>query len=174
MWKGSKIILLILFISGCSFFKTDKSSTILKSHVEQYLDVFIEENERINSEKHSIVLRSNILSDDEYILKINSNLGKDIRLYTDYKDVIYSFKYKGFTIFAFDESNKFVKNVTGENIVIPSYDEEYIPVSYDGVFWELKIHKQELIDFSYQFCEPDTEVFDRLKSIPITDNTETK
>lgn len=174
MWKKSRLILFILFVSGCSYFKTEKSSTILKSHVEKYLDVFLEEVKGINPEKNRIVLESKVLNDKEYILLIMSDINSGGHSHTYYKDTIYSCEYKGFTVLSLDKNKKLTKNVTDKNIIIPSFDEEHIPVSYDGAFWELKIHKQELIDFSYKFCEPDTEVFDRLKSIPISDNTETK
>jgi hypothetical protein len=54
-----------------------------------------------------------------------------------------------------------------KNIFVPPSSKDHIPISYNGIFWELRIKEQDLIDFSYKFCEPDTEVFDRLKSIPI-------
>jgi len=91
-----------------------------------------------------------------------------------YKDTIYSCNYKGFKVLVFDNNNLIIEKNKNKNVFVPPSSTDHIPISYNGIFWELKIKEQELIDFSYKFCEPDTEVFYRLKSIPITDNTKTK
>lgn len=174
MWEKSKLALIILFVTGCSCFKNEESSTILKPYIEQYLNVFIEENEIINSENHFIRIDIRVLNDDEYILGMGNNIYGNIYFYDDYKDTIYSCNYKGFKVLVFDNSNMIIDRNKDKNVFVPPSSKEHIPISYNGIFWELRIKEQELIDFSYQFCEPDTEVFDRLKSIPITDNTKTK
>lgn len=174
MWKKSKLILIILFVSGCSYFKNETCSTIFKPYVQQYLDIYIENNERINPETHLIEIDIRVLNDDEYIVGIGSNMYENIYFYDDYNDTIYSCNYKGFKILVFDSNNMIIEKHKDKNVFVPPSSKEHIPISYNGIFWELKIKEQELIDFSYQFCEPDTEVFDRLKSIPITDNTKTK
>ena len=174
MWKISKLVLIILFVTGCSYFKKETSSTILKPYIEQYLNVFIEQNEKIDSENHFINVHIRVLNDDEYILGIGSNIYENIYFYDDYKDTIYSSSYKEFKVLVFDSNNMIIEKHKDKNVFVPPSSKDNIPISYNGIFWELRIKEQELIDFSYQFCEPDTEVFDRLKSIPITDNTETK
>jgi hypothetical protein len=173
MWKISKLVLIILFVTGCSYFKKESSSTILKPYIEQYLNVFIEQNEKIDSENHFINVHIRVLNDDEYILGIGSNIYENIYFYDDYNDTIYSCNYKGFKVLTFDNKNIIIEDVKDENVFFPPSSKDHIPISYNGIFWELRIKGQELIDFSYQFCEPDTEVFDQLKSIPIPDNTET-
>lgn len=174
MWKKSKLILIILFVSGCSYFKTEESSTILKPYIEKYINVFIEENEKINSDNHFIRINIRVLNDDKYILGIGSNMYENIYFYDDYKDTIYSCNYKRFKVLVFNNNNMIVERNKDKNVFVPPSSKGHIPISYNGVFWELRIKEQELIDFSYQFCEPDTGIFYRLKSIPITDNTETK
>lgn len=174
MWKKSKLLLIILFVSGCSYLKKETSSTILKSYIEKYITVFIEENEIINSDNHFIRIDIRVLNDDEFIVGIGSNMYENIYFYDDYNDTIYSCNYKGFKILVFDSNNMIIEKHKDKNVFVPPSSKDHIPISYNGIFWELRIKEQELIDFSYQFCEPDTEVFDRLKSIPITDNTETK
>jgi hypothetical protein len=64
-------------------------------------------------------------------------------------------------------NNMVIEKHKDKNIFVPPSSKDHIPISYNGIFWELRIKEQDLIDFSYKFCEPDTEVFDRLKSIPI-------
>lgn len=167
MWKKSKLILIILLLSGCSYFKNETSSTILKPYIEKYLTVFIEENEIINSDKHFIRIDIRVLNDDEYIVGIGTNMCENIYFYDDYNDTIYSYNYKGFKVLVFDSNNMIIEKHKDKNVFVPPSSKDHIPISYNGIFWELRIIEQELIDFSYQFCEPDTEVFDRLKSIPI-------
>lgn len=167
MWKKSKLILIILFLSGCSYFKNETSSTIFEPYVKQYLDIYIEKNERIDPENHFIEIDIRVLNDDEYIVGIGSNMYENIYFYDDYNDTIYSYNYKGFKVLVFDSNNMIIEKHKDKNVFVPPSSKDHIPISYNGIFWELRIKEQELIDFSYQFCEPDTEVFDRLKSIPI-------
>lgn len=174
MWKKIKLILIILFVSGCSYCKNETCSTILKPYIEKYINVFIEENEKINSDYHFIRIDIRVLNDDEYILGIGSNMYENIYFYDDYKGTIYSCNHKRFKVLVFDSNNMIIEKYKDKNVFVPRSSKDRIPISYNGIFWELMIKEQELVDFSHQFCEPDTEVFDRLKSIPIADTTETK
>jgi len=174
MWKKSKLVLIILFVSGCSYFKNESSSTILKPYVEQYLNIFIDETERINPKKHFIVVQSKIISDNEYILNISSSIHSNVCLFSNYKDPIYSFNYKGFMVIVLDKDKKAIENVKEKNIFITPYSEDFIPISYTGEYWELKIKNQKLIDFPYKSEEPYIEIFKRLKSIPISTKCEEK
>jgi hypothetical protein len=167
MWKKNKLILIILFISGCTYFKNETNSIIFKPYVKQYLDIYIEMNERIDPENHFIEINIRVLNDDEYIVGIGSNMYENIYFYDDYNDTIYSCNYKGFKVLVFDSNNMIIEKHKDKNVFVPPSSKDHIPISYNGIFWELRIKEQELIDFSYQFCESDTEVFDRLKSIPI-------
>lgn len=168
MLKKSKLIFIIIIVSGCSYFKNESSSNIFKPHVEQYLDIFIEENKKINSEDYFIEVINKILGDDEYIIIIRSAVYENIYFIRDsYEDIIYSCNYKGFMILAFDKNKLVIEEAREKNLFIPSSSEGHIPISYNGIQWELKIKAQELIDFSFKFCEPDIEVFERLKSIKI-------
>ncbi len=169
MLKKSKLILLILFVSGCSYFKNETRSTIFKPYVEQYLNVFIEVNGKINPENYFIEVIIRLTAEDEYILSIRSSMYENIYFIGDsYKDTIYSCNYKGFMVLVFDNNNIVIKDAKAKNVFVPLSSEGHIPISYNGIHWELKINAQELIDFSYQFSEPDIELTERLKSIPIT------
>ena len=173
MLKKSKLILIILFVSGCSSFKNETSSTIFKPYVEQYLNVFIEENEGINPENYFIEVITKILGDGDYILTIRSAMHENIYFIGDsYRDTIYSCNYKGFMVLAFDNNKIVIEDAKYKNVFIPPSSEGHIPISYNGIHWELKIEVLKLIDFSYQFCEPGIEVFDRLRSTPISNDTE--
>jgi len=174
MWKKSKLSLIILLVSGCSYFINETSSTIFKPYVEQYLDVYIETNERIDPENYFIGINIRVLNDDEYILGIGSNMYENIFFYDDYEDTIYSCNYKGFKVLVFDNKNLIIEDAKAKNVFVPPSSKDHIPISYNGIFWELRIKEQQLIDFSYQFCEPDAEIFDRLKSIPIAENIESE
>lgn len=168
MLKKSRLILIILFMSGCSHFKNETNSTIFKAHVEQYLNIFLEKNEKINPEIYFIEVITRILGDDEYILTIRSTLYENIYFIADsYRDTIYSCNYRGFLVLAFDNNSIVIGDAKEKNVFVPPSSKGHIPISHNGILWELKIKDKELIDFSYQFCEPDVEVFERLKSIPI-------
>jgi len=167
MWRKSNIIICILAFSSCSYFKMDSDTTIYKPYVEQYLTIFIEETESINPKEHFIVVQSKKISDNEYILHISSSLYNNIYLFSNYKDTIYSYSCKGFLVIALDKDKKVIENVTEKNIFIPPYNDDPIPVSYTGEYWELRIKDQKLIDFPYKLEEPYIEIFERLKSIEI-------
>lgn len=168
MLKKNKLLLIILFFSECSYFKSESSMTIFKPHVEQYLNIFIEQNEKITPENYFIEIITEILNDDEYILAISSNIYNNIYFTGDsYMDTIYKCHYRGFMVLAFDNNKKVIEDANDKNVFIPPSSVSHVPISYDGIFWELRIKEQKLIDFSYQFCEPDVRVFDRLKYIPI-------
>ena len=167
MWKKNKLIFIIIFVCGCSYFKNEKSSTFFKPHVEQYLNIFIEENGGINPEYHFIRIIIEILSDNEYILSIGDNIHENIYFYDDYNDTIYSCNYKGFNVLAFNNDCLVIENVTKKNVFVPPSSEGHIPISYDGISWDLTIKNRKIVDIS--FCE-DSLVIKKLKSIPIPDN----
>lgn len=139
----------------------------MRSHAERYLSVFIENNEQINPENHYVGINTKVINADEYVIEIGSNIYSNIYFLDDYNDTIYFCDYRGFVVLIF--SSMLIKEGSDKRVFAPLSSEGHIPVSYNGALWELRIKGNELVDFSYFFCECDTAVFERLKSVPIID-----
>ncbi len=169
MLKLIKLLLIIVFCIGCTNSKKETDMLVFESHIKQYLDLFIKNNKKLNSENNVIVITCNDLGDNEFILDITSNLQENAQYApSEVKDSIYYGYYDGFKMFIKDNNLKVLKNKQSNiKLLKESYTDNFIPIVYEGSYWNLKISDGKLVDFSYFFCQVDDEIIEKLKLIQI-------
>ena len=172
MLKISKLLFVVVLFAGCIFINNEPNLVKIEPPVKQYLDLFIRDNEKLNPESNVIIILCNALRTDQYILDIMSEMEDNTHYsFKDIEDSVYYGCYNSFKLFIFDDNQKVLKNRSNSIYSVKNEcSDEIIPISYNGAFWRIKISDGEIIDFSYQFCEPDDKILEQLKSIPIPPN----
>lgn len=169
MLEKNKLISIIALLICCVNCHNKNDKMVLQSHIRQYLDIYLNDNKKINSESNVIIIKCVTIDDNEFNLDIMSDMPENLH-YSFWRatDSIYLYTYKAFRIYILDNNHKLLKGSFNniESLKEPS-DSNVIPISYDGPFWNIKIKKGTIVDFTYQFCKPDTLVLKKLKSIPI-------
>lgn len=161
------MVVIVLFI-GCVNSKKEADVIVFEPHIGQYLDIYLRDNEQLKAENNVIIIQCEAFSKNEFILNIISEMPENVQYsFVESKDSVYFGYYKEFRVFVIDNKCHLLIDDTSIVSLKDSVSDEIIPISYNGVFWSLRIRGGEIVDFSYQFCKPDTEVIERLKSISI-------
>lgn len=168
MLKLSNLIIVILLVFSCNNSKKEKETMIFEPHIRQYLDIYLNDNNKINSRNNVIILKCSALGENEYILDILSEMPVNMNYsYTELTDSIYVYNFKSFKVFIIDDNHKLLKGNYNDMELLKEHSNSDIPISYNGPFWNIKIKNDTIVDFTYQFCKPDTVVLEQLKSIAI-------
>jgi len=169
MLKLSNFLVGMILLIGCVNSKKETGVLVFESHIQQYFDIFINDNKKINPESNVIIIKCGTTCANDFTLNIISELQKNIDYsFFDVQDSMYFGNYKKFRVFIIDHNRKLLKSEYNNAMsLMNSYSDEIIPISYNGAFWNLKISDGKMVDFSCQYCEPNGEIIEQLKSIPI-------
>jgi hypothetical protein len=158
-----------MFFVSCINSKTEYNTIVFNPHVKQYLDIYINDNKVLHFEKNAIIIQCKTLSKSEFDLSIRSEMLENVDfIFTDNEDSIYFGHYKEFRIYIMGDHKKILKTKYNTTTLSPSsYPNDIVPISYNGVFWNLRVEEGEIKDFSYQYCTPKNDVLEKLKAVNI-------
>ena len=169
MLNLTRLIIVIVLFVGCANSEKVIDAIVFKPHIKQYIDIYMADNDKLSSETNIIIIQCEISGENDFILNIISEIPVNTQnSFVEAKDSIYFGYYKDFRVFMIDNHHKLLKSKYNSIVSLKdSCLDEIVPISYNGAFWSLIISEGKLVDFSYQYCKPDTEVTERLQSITI-------
>ncbi|TKG88010.1 hypothetical protein EYV94_27670 [Puteibacter caeruleilacunae] len=167
MLKIGSLFIFCTLLIGCHRYNKETDEIVFESHIEQILSAYLKENKRLNPQRNVIIVRCDDFYENKFRLTVLSEILENLDSSYE-KDYISFGNYKEFKMIVIDQKHKLLKseyrNISSSTNL---YSDENIPVTYNGVFWSLNIRDGSIMDFSYQFCEPDTSVIRQIKSISI-------
>lgn len=165
MLKLSRLIAITFLFSNCI---SSKKEIVLKPHIEQYLSIYLEDNKKLNPKDNVVIIWYDTFSENKFQLNIISDMTDNVQYsFKAEGDSIYFGYYKEFKVFVIDKQHKLIMDNYESIILVDDFNSDVIPTSYNGPFWNLKIKEGKLINFSSQYCEPSTNVLERLESVTI-------